>query len=77
MTRSHHAPEALTDLAVDILTRHATGPENARAVAAALVAAQIDGHAGHGLSRLPAYAAQAANGKVDGHATPRATRVAG
>lgn len=74
MSQSHHAPAALNDLAVDILTRHKTGLENARAVADALVAAQIDGHAGHGLSRLPAYAAQAASGKVDGHASPHVSR---
>ena len=31
----------------------------------ALVAAEADGQPGHGLSRLPSYAAQAASGKVD------------
>jgi (2R)-3-sulfolactate dehydrogenase (NADP+) len=39
-------------------------------VARALVAAEADGQKGHGLSRLPSYAAQAASGKVDGHALP-------
>ena len=53
-----------------ILRRHATSDENAAIVARALVAAEIDGQKGHGLSRLPSYAAQAASGKVDGHAVP-------
>lgn len=64
-------PTTLTALASDILVRHDTAPDNARSVAEALVAAQIDGHAGHGLSRLPAYSAQARSGKVKGHAVPQ------
>src|SRR5690606_12273495 len=32
--------------------------------------ADADGQKGHGLSRLPSYAAQAASGKVDGFAEP-------
>lgn len=47
-------------------------PGNAASVAHALVAAEIDGQAGHGLSRVASYCAQAASGKVDGHATPTA-----
>ena len=42
----------------------------AHATARALVAAEIDGQGGHGLSRVSSYAAQAASGKVDGHAEP-------
>ena len=38
--------------------------------AAALVAAEVDGQAGHGLSRTAAYAAQVRVGKVAGRATP-------
>lgn len=49
---------------------------NAEAVARALVAAEVDGQKGHGFSRVAAYAAQAASGKVDGHATPAVERVA-
>ena len=48
-------------------------PPNAKSVAAALLAAEIDGQAGHGLSRVAAYAAQAASGKVAGHAEPALT----
>lgn len=46
------------------------------AVAAALVAAEADGLASHGLSRLPAYADQARSGKVAGMAEPTLTRTA-
>ncbi|MEW6121237.1 MAG: Ldh family oxidoreductase [Pseudomonadota bacterium] len=47
-----------------------TSPENAAITAAALVAADADGIASHGLSRLPAYADQVATGKVQGTAVP-------
>ena len=47
-----------------------TSEANARSVAHALTQAEIDGQKGHGLSRLPSYAAQARAGKVDGHAVP-------
>jgi (2R)-3-sulfolactate dehydrogenase (NADP+) len=61
-------------LVVDTLARCRTSAANARCVARALVAAEADGLAGHGLSRLPSYAAQAKAGKVDGFATPTVTR---
>ena len=57
-------------LAKTILVRHDTSETNAGCVAQALVAAEADGQKGHGLSRLPSYADQAASGKVDGHAVP-------
>jgi (2R)-3-sulfolactate dehydrogenase (NADP+) len=47
-----------------------TSESNAKLVAAALVAADADGLASHGVSRVPFYADQAASGKVDGHGTP-------
>ena len=47
-----------------------TSPASARSVARALTQAEVDGQKGHGLSRVPSYAAQARAGKVDGHATP-------
>lgn len=58
------------DLAVRTLTRCKTEAANAKSVARALVAAEAEGQKGHGLSRLPSYAAQAKVGKVDGSATP-------
>ena len=47
-----------------------TSEDNARSVARALTQAEIDGQTGHGLSRVPTYAAQARAGKVDGFARP-------
>lgn len=63
-------------LAFDALRASRTSPEAARATARALVAAEADGQGGHGLSRVPSYAAQARAGKVDGEAVPRAALVA-
>jgi len=62
------------DLATRALERCRTSPENACIVARALVAAQADGLAGHGLARLPTYGAQARVAKVDGFAKPTATQ---
>ncbi len=56
------------------LIRCRTSDSNARTVARALVAAEADGLKGHGLSRVPSYAAQAKAGKVDGFATPVSTQ---
>jgi len=61
-------------LVVETLVRCRTAPDNAACVARALVAAEADGLKGHGLSRLPSYAAQAKIGKVDGGAKPVVTR---
>jgi len=52
------------------LVASATSEGNARSVARALTRAEMDGQTGHGLSRVPSYAAQAKSGKVDGHALP-------
>jgi (2R)-3-sulfolactate dehydrogenase (NADP+) len=62
------------DLVVTALTRCRTSAANAQSAARALVAAEADGLKGHGLSRVPSYAAQAKVGKVDGFATPSLTR---
>ncbi len=62
------------DLVVAALTRARTSPDNAASVARALVAAEADGLKGHGLSRVPIYAAQANIGKVDGLAAPSLIR---
>ena len=63
-------------LVTDALVRCRTSEMNAASVARALVAAEADGLKGHGLSRVPSYAAQAKVGKVDGFATPAVTRPA-
>lgn len=62
-------------LAAAALTASDTSIENADAVARALVGAELVGQGGHGLRRVPAYAAQARAGKVKGHAVPRPERV--
>ncbi len=61
------------DLVVRTLNRCKTDADNAQSVARALVAAEAEGQKGHGLSRLPSYAAQAKVGKVDGFAKPSLT----
>ncbi|HUI96997.1 MAG TPA: Ldh family oxidoreductase [Xanthobacteraceae bacterium] len=61
-------------LVADALARCRTSADNAACVARALVAAEADGLKGHGLSRVPSYAAQAKAGKVDGFATPKVAR---
>ena len=47
---------------------------NAKSVAKALVAAEVDGQKGHGFSRVASYCAQAKSGKVGGHAKPIALK---
>jgi len=53
------------------LTACGAGPEMAKHTAAALVAAEAAGQAGHGLSRVAQYAAFLRNGRADGKAVPR------
>jgi (2R)-3-sulfolactate dehydrogenase (NADP+) len=61
-------------LVVRTLTRCHTEIEIARSVARALIAAEMDGLEGHGLSRLPMYATQAKVRKINGTAMPFVTR---
>ena len=74
------ASETLTIAAAEALVagaleRSAVSAQNAASVARALVAAEVDGQGGHGLSRVLAYAAQARSGKVDGNAVPHVEKV--
>lgn len=62
--------EAARDLAEAVLVASRTAPAAARTTAEALVAAEADGIASHGLARLPAYADQVLSGKVEGAAEP-------
>jgi (2R)-3-sulfolactate dehydrogenase (NADP+) len=59
------------------LVANRTSAAAAASVADALVMAEADGQPGHGVSRVPAYAAQSANGKVDGAAVAEVHKVAG
>ncbi len=57
-------------LVTETLVRCRTEAGNAQSVARALVGAEAEGQKGHGLPRVPTYAAQAKVGKVDGFAKP-------
>lgn len=57
------------------LEQSGAAPGPSAATARALVAAEADGQAGHGLSRVPSYAAQVRAGKVDGRALPSLRRL--
>ena len=50
--------------------RSGTKESTADTVASALVRAEADGQKGHGISRIPSYAAQVRTGKVKGQALP-------
>lgn len=63
-------------LATEALRASRTSDAASRATARALVAAEADGQAGHGLSRVPSYAQQARVGKVAGFAEPRREQAA-
>ncbi len=61
---------ACEQLAERSLLASGTAPGPSASTARALVAAEADGQAGHGLNRLVSYSAQVRAGKIDGHATP-------
>src|SRR5258708_10760182 len=63
-------------LAVRVLVAAGAAEPNAAPTAEALIAAELDGLASHGLSRLPFYADQIKAGKVDGQAVPTVSRPA-
>ncbi len=68
--------DELTELVKAILVAHNTSEANAAEVASALVAAEIDGQRGHGLSRIASYSAQARSGKVNGQTEPSVDKTA-
>ncbi len=63
--------EAAERLALDALQVAGASPGMAAATARALVAAEAQGQAGHGLSRVPQYVAFLRNGRAAGDAAPR------
>jgi (2R)-3-sulfolactate dehydrogenase (NADP+) len=73
MTTTTVSIAALEALIATALQVSRTAPAVAAAVARALTQAEVDGQKGHGLSRVPSYAAQARSGKVDGFAQPSVT----
>ncbi len=73
------SPVRLSLKAAEALAARALRASGASAAAAAstaraLTAAEADGQAGHGLSRVASYAAQIRAGKIDGAAVPVVTR---
>lgn len=68
------SPDDVHALIRAALERSNVAPANAISVANALLAAELTGQSGHGLRRVASYAAQAACGKVDGHAQPHLGR---
>ena len=60
----------LTELATRALTRSGANPVMAAVTAAALVDAESQGMASHGMSRVPQYATHLKNGRADGDASP-------
>ena len=71
MTTVTISTEKAFQLCRKALNNAGTLEPNATITAEALVRAETDGQRGHGLSRLPSYAAQARSGKVQGGAEPR------
>lgn len=67
----------LESLARAALERAGASPAMAGATASALVRADAQGLSGHGVSRVPQYAAHLRNGRADGNAIPRVLRERG
>lgn len=68
------AADELTALVVRALARAGAAPAQAAAAARALIAAEMAGQGGHGLSRVGLYAEHLRSGRVDGAALPRLAR---
>lgn len=66
-----YALPQLTDLAIRALVQAGAEPAVAEATARALVAAEAQGLASHGMSRIPQYATHLRNGRADGAAVPQ------
>ncbi|MDB5809104.1 MAG: sulfolactate dehydrogenase [Betaproteobacteria bacterium] len=63
--------EKLTQLVMGVLTRAGASAAMARATAQSLVAAEMAGLGGHGLSRVQLYAQHVKEGRANGTAEPR------
>ena len=69
--------EELTELAIRALKKAGAAGPTARATAQALVAAEMEGLSGHGLSRVALYAQHLRQGRVDGRAKARIVKKKG
>ena len=72
-----HQIDHLLELAQRALQAAGASPSSARAAAQALVAADCQGLASHGLSRIPQYTTFLGNGRSDGTAVPVIVRSKG
>lgn len=63
--------DRLNEIAAAVLMRAGASPWMARSTATALVTAQAQGLASHGLLRVPQYASHLRHGRVNGAAVPR------
>lgn len=70
-------PDELVDLALRALERAGASHAMAGSTARALVDADAQGLASHGVSRVPQYATHLRNGRADGTAVPRVVRAKG
>lgn len=75
MNTAHLSIPDAVQLSRKALVNAGANEENGEITAQALVRAEIDGQKGHGLSRVPSYAAQVRTGKVNGKALPRLEEV--
>ena len=69
--------EETTALAVKALKRAGASKAMAQATAQALVAAEMEGLTGHGLSRVPLYCQHLREGRADGKAKPKLVKKKG
>ena len=66
-----YSVEELTELATRALKKAGASKSTAQATAQALVAAEMEGLSGHGLSRVALYVQHLRQGRVDGKAKPK------
>jgi (2R)-3-sulfolactate dehydrogenase (NADP+) len=69
--------DELTRLATTALRKAGAGRAMAQATAQALVAAEMEGLTGHGLSRVPLYCQHLREGRADGKAKPKVVKKKG
>jgi len=67
----------LTDLSMRALERAGASPAMATSTAKALVAAEAQGLASHGMARVTQYATHLRNGRADGNAVPTVAKARG
>jgi (2R)-3-sulfolactate dehydrogenase (NADP+) len=74
MTAPRVDPQELETLMVRALVASGASRATAAATAAALLAAEMEGIASHGVSRMPQYCSHLRNGRASGSAVPKVVR---